>query len=310
MSVLAVSALGDALGASYEFGEYSLYGTNYPELNNFVSGKAGEWTDDTAQALCITEAFLEDKYNPLDLTARKFVEWYQEDGRGVGIQTRIILQNEDSSKIDFSTLGVKSSIHHKSNPSNSAGNGSLMRIHPISLLNTDNYDLVADYSRKLTLLTHADEKCISASVLWVELLRTARIENEFNPFAGMKLLPPSSINYWEDIINEALTTDSSFFGKQPWWVVPAFQQALSAVNSNMSVIYSNPMEVFRQIIACDESDSDTVCAIAGGLMGALGTTIDMFPENIVSKVYGLWPEYLTLPNLVRKESELLDIKFV
>ena len=90
------SAVGDALGAAYEFGSAPYDG--WPEMIGGGLGgfAAGEWTDDTAQAVAIarvaaTGADLRSE-EALDAIAAGFAEWYAGGPSDVGIQTAAVLR--------------------------------------------------------------------------------------------------------------------------------------------------------------------------------------------------------------------------
>jgi len=88
-------AAGDALGAPYEFGP-----ARGPELEVAMVGggvwEAGEWTDDTAMAIAITEvtavgADLLDAPAQDEVVAR-WLEWSR-DTKDIGIQTGSVLRS-------------------------------------------------------------------------------------------------------------------------------------------------------------------------------------------------------------------------
>src|SRR2546423_12547022 len=78
-------AIGDALGASVEGHERD----SYARLADFAAGGAhglrpGEWTDDTAMALCLAESLLaRDGVDDRDLLER-FLRWYRFGENGCG----------------------------------------------------------------------------------------------------------------------------------------------------------------------------------------------------------------------------------
>jgi ADP-ribosylglycohydrolase len=83
--VLVGLAVGDALGAGYEFaqpprGEAHMLGGGLGRWD------PGEWTDDTQLALCVAE---EAATGVLDRTAvaGRFLDWYRSSPADVGIET-------------------------------------------------------------------------------------------------------------------------------------------------------------------------------------------------------------------------------
>ena len=130
-------AVGDALGAPIEFG-YSSYDISKmsDRISHFFDnsrGKAGEWTDDTAMALCIADSLLENRgYDSYDIMD-KFYRWIQEGYRShnglpaddVGDQTRIEI-------IKYH----RNPVRKKDDPkTQSAGNAPIMRLAPIVIAN-------------------------------------------------------------------------------------------------------------------------------------------------------------------------------
>lgn len=310
MDILAVSAIGDALGAAYEFGGLRLEADEPLVLHPYGGyghpKKFGEWTDDTSMALCISIAA--NNYDlrtseGIDAVGLLYTKWSREYPAGIGGQTRSVLDCGPG-PVTAERLQTRAKDHLRSNPDGSAGNGSLMRVHPVALL-PGTREEVAEIARQVTMLTHADERCLDSSVLWVEMLRVARSTGGvLRPLAGIDLIPSSRRGYWQDLIFEAVTEPSEKFGVGPWWVVSAFQQALSAVHKNLEYVESEPIRVFEEIVRVQGCDTDTVCAIAGGLMGALGTTTDMFTPDVVDRVHGRWPRPCTLEDLKRLQNEL------
>lgn len=304
-NILTVSALGDALGAPYEFNA-TLKNGDYPKFLKYSFEKAGSWTDDTSMALCIAYGLLADDMDHnkrLDLVAKLFYRWADEDGAGIGMQTSKLLgmmNAEDVNSTDM--MSVSKSLYERS-PDNSAGNGSLMRIHPVAIPDMSRED-AAVFARDVTLLTHTDPRCVDSSVLWVEMLRVAKERGIVDPYAGMDLIDPDAHDYWNGVISEALELPSVEFSTRGWWVVPAFQQALSAVLAHRRGFPDSAPEAFREIIGATNGDTDTIACIAGGLMGALGVKPkDYWPAD-VRKVYGSWPKKMTLAELAELEQNL------
>ena len=90
------SAVGDALGAGYEFG-CAAVGPDGPEMIGRGLGDfaPGEWTDDTAMTWPILEAAAQGEdltsRTTLDEIARGFLDWYSSGPADIGNQTRAVL---------------------------------------------------------------------------------------------------------------------------------------------------------------------------------------------------------------------------
>ncbi len=124
-------AMCDALGAPLEFRRP---GTFEP-LSGLVGGgffglQAGEWTDDTSQALCLAESLLErGEFDPAD-QVRRYIRWWKEaylssNGRcfDIGWTTRRSLERFEASGEFALRPGNKTA----------GSNGSLMRLAPVAM---------------------------------------------------------------------------------------------------------------------------------------------------------------------------------
>lgn len=124
-------ATGDALGTTLEFTQP---GTMEPIIDIVGGGpfrlEPGEWTDDTSLALCLAESLVEKRgFDPVDQLGR-YVRWYRDgylssNGRcfDIGITTRAALHRFEETNEPYPG----------STDSGTAGNGSLMRLAPVSL---------------------------------------------------------------------------------------------------------------------------------------------------------------------------------
>src|SRR5262245_15667997 len=115
------AAVGDALGAAYEF---DIPGPHDPVIRGGGIGpwEPGEWTDDTQQTICVAQAAAANQLTPAGVGAR-LLAWFAAGPKDVGHQTRIVL----SSTHDPNELTENARERYASHPNSSAGNGSLMR---------------------------------------------------------------------------------------------------------------------------------------------------------------------------------------
>lgn len=155
---MVFSAFGDALGAPYEFNEIAVEPGVPLTMQPYgrLRRAAGRWTDDSAMAVATALGLLApgDEQAKLDAVARRYRSWAWEDGAGMGNQTRSILRWSDEG-VDAEFMLRLSRDHHRLNPDSSAGNGSIMRIHPVSLFSDDRH-VVARWARAVTELVYAD----------------------------------------------------------------------------------------------------------------------------------------------------------
>ena len=128
--VLVGLAVGDALGAGYEFGPALPASTPvYMKGGGPFGFEPSEWTDDTSMALCIAEGFLAERSEPVgryEAAQQRWIDWAR-TAKDVGAQTRAVLRQ--SERLGFE--GAARAFHEQNG--RSAGNGSLMRTAPIGL---------------------------------------------------------------------------------------------------------------------------------------------------------------------------------
>jgi ADP-ribosyl-[dinitrogen reductase] hydrolase len=160
-------AIGDALGAFVEGQPRDAY----PRVTDYASSAlhglaAGEWTDDTAMALCLAESLLACRpFDPGDLLGR-FVRWLRlgenaARGEAVGIseRTRATLELFESTGRQDAALEVMN-----------AGNGCIMRLAPVAVLHRVDLAEAQLVAHAQALTTHAAEEALWATAALTEIL--------------------------------------------------------------------------------------------------------------------------------------------
>jgi ADP-ribosyl-[dinitrogen reductase] hydrolase len=261
--VLVGLAAGDALGAGYEFGPIC----EQPEMIGGGLGpwEPGEWTDDTQMAICIAEVAARGDLDPVKVGAR-FLAWFAADPKDVGILTRSVLSSAAGPE-DLTAVAGK---HFADFPGSSAGNGSLMRTAPVALAALGDDRRLVALATQVSDMTHGDPLAAEACVLWCVAIDRAVRESRLDGILdGLDLLAPDRREWWAAKIDEARKKPAGSFNPNGF-VVTALQAALAA-------IWQTPVPEERpcgHLVAALEAavrighDTDTVAAIAGGLLGA------------------------------------------
>lgn len=294
---LLATAAGDALGAPYEFGP-----PRGPELEVAMEGgggfgwEPGEWTDDTSMAIVIAEVAASDidlREEPaLDTIVKRWHQWAQR-AKDVGIQTRSVLSQAGQGGITALKAREESARLHKQT-GRTAGNGSLMRTAPVALAFLDDEDALAEAARTVSELTHYDPEAGDACVLWCLAIRNAVLTGELNVRIGLRHLEVERRTLWAGRIHQADLMHPAEFTNNGW-VAQALQAAWSAI-STTPVPQDDPAKgIFRVDhlrLALDAAvrggnDTDTVAAIAGGLLGATYGA-SAVPAGWRRKLHG-WP---------------------
>ncbi len=289
-AVLA-SAVGDALGAPYEFGP--AYDDDFvPEFGHGMGGEApGGWTDDTAMAVPILQVLAAGGRIDDDgvlAVVEGWVRWRAEDGRGIGIQISRVLAAVGPERTESRLRAAADALHRAEG--RSGGNGALMRIAPLALGYLDEADEAGliEAAARLAALTHAEEDNAHASALWVLAVRRTILTGELDVAAEVGRLPEPARPRWERIVDEALhparyprdfRVDAD--GRSNGWGILAFQSALSAVAGARDL----PDALERAVRG--GGDTDTVAVIAGMLAGARWGAAQV-PEHWRRDLHG-WP---------------------
>ena len=265
--VLVGGAVGDALGAGYEFA-----GAPAPEdvtmlRGRLTGGPPGHWTDDTEMALCIAQVAA--RGVPLDgppglhEVGQRFLDWFAADPADVGIQTRSVLSGARGPADLAASAAAYARDHERS-----AGNGSLMRTGPVALAHLGDGARLQAAASAISALTHDDPLACDACVLWCcaidQAVRSGRLDG---PRCGLVHLPDDRRAFWAGIIEEAETTDPGTF-RPNGFVATALQAAWAAIHSTKSSTGRRHIDMALRAAVAIGDDTDTVASIAGALLGA------------------------------------------
>jgi ADP-ribosylglycohydrolase len=288
-------AIGDALGAPYEFKPPVTDDT--PITMDFNDNwTPGKWTDDTAMAIAIMQAWTQHgnitSTEAQDSLVRIWKEWAK-TAPDVGVQTRQVLMSLKEETAAEATQ-ISENLHHTTG--RSGGNGSLMRTAPLAFLKLPDEE-VAKVVTQISKLTHYDDDAAHACIIWVFAIRHAIRTGEFNFMPGFAHIPEEVHEKWFGYLMEANNNPPVHF-QNNGWVVSAFQAAASAVMIGQ-------YDYVKGIEAAIRSgfDTDTVAAIAGSLLGALRGAMYL-PNEWVEILHG-WPDYEVKTLIALTETTLL-----
>jgi ADP-ribosylglycohydrolase len=283
--VLLGMACGDALGAGYEFGPPLPEGTVVTMVGGGQFDWApGEWTDDTSMAVPIARAIAAGRDladdRVLDDIVAEWVEWAR-TAPDVGIQLRAVLGGAVPT-----AAGVRAAAraHHDRN-GRSAGNGSLMRTAPVALAYLDDPAGLAATARAISDLTHVEADAGDACVLWCLAIRHAVLAGKLDVRVGLDALPGERRERWAGLMAEAELHPPAHF-EQNGGVVQALQAAWSAISSAPATD-GTQLRMALEGAVRGGWDTDTVAAIAGGLVGARWGA-SAVPAEWLQIVHG-WP---------------------
>lgn len=307
--VLLGAAAGDALGVPYEF-KATLSEDQQPRMIGGGLGpyEPGEYSDDTQMQVCIARvaATGADLRSPeaLDAIAANFLHWLSEGASDVGNQTSVILGIAAHAPGSAGTAMRKAAREYTAGNVRSAGNGSLMRTGIVALAHLGDAAAMAEAAVAVSALTHPDPDCADACVLWCSGIRTAVLHGTFDGVReGLDLLPAERREAWAKRLDEAEANPPHHF-QNNGWVVHALQAAWSAItrtavpelNLAERRFPAQHLQLALEAAVRAGTDTDTVAAIAGALLGARWGCSGI-PLEWQLAVNG-WPD-LAAPDLVR-----------
>ena len=277
-------AVGDALGAAVEFkspGSFAL-------VTGYRGGgphrlEAGEWTDDTSMALALADSIAAAGWD-LNDQASRYVQWwktgkYSVNGRcfDIGITTRSALGN---------FVADKNALASGDRSDRASGNGSIMRLAPVSIRFThlfpDKTEELSRLAEESSLPTHASDQCLSACRYLANVLaalmqgedRDTVLSPDWKTLRRLNDLKPL-----HPLIQEI--AQGSYRRKQPpdiqgsGWVVKSLEASLWAFHDSDTFEEA----VLRAVNLGD--DADTTGAICGQLAGAYWGESEI-PESLRS----------------------------
>lgn len=265
------TATGDALGAGYEF-DGVRPGPDGPQvIGGGLGGFApGEWTDDTSMMYAVLAPMasgLDVRSGAgLDAVAAEFKRWYDGRPADIGVQTSRVLGS--ASATADSMTAVARSLHERTG--RTAGNGSLMRTAPVALGYLSDPAGLVEAALAVSGLTHFDPLAGQACVLWSLAIRRAILHEELDIRDGLSYLDASARVYWTGLIDEAEDKSPAAF-RANGSAMGAFQAAWSAIVHTPVPTEGPACQQFSEALATAIGighDTDTVAAIAGGLLGA------------------------------------------
>ena len=277
-------AVADALGVPVEFKTREYLRKN-PVTDMMGYGTyhqpKGTWSDDTSMTLCTLESITENKEINLDDIMESFSKW-----RCFGYMT----PNGDCFDIGNATYSAISNylegkeFPYGNNSEYSNGNGSLMRIIPVTLFHTLKKQNPVKYREdvhNVSMLTHPHIRSVLACGIYdfvlYELIKNPTIES-------VKIGLDNAYSHYKCV--EEIKTYTRLlkcdFDKLPeneikssGYVVDSLEAAIWCVLNTKSY-----EECVLKAVNLGE-DTDTVGAIAGGLAGAL-YGYDAIPEKWIN----------------------------
>jgi ADP-ribosyl-[dinitrogen reductase] hydrolase len=246
---------GDALGQQVEFSSSSRIHRSYPDgLREIHDGGAwntiaGQPTDDSELALILAQTIVRQGTFSAEAVRKAYKDWYDSHPFDIGATT---------------SAGIRGEPRY-----DSQANGALMRISPVGVFGWNlSAEQVATMARADAELTHANDICVDGSAVFAVAVGRAVRTGETGASIHESVTNwAKSCGYRAAVISalEAAAHEppDHMDGSSMGWVLialqNAFYEAVNAVNFEAGVVNT----VMRG------GDTDTNCAIAGALLGAI-----------------------------------------
>jgi ADP-ribosylglycohydrolase len=254
--------VGDALGVPYEFQPPE-------EIGEVVWGapthraKPGTWSDDGSLTLALLDSLCSVGFDTAD-QARRFLAWadtgaYTPHGEG-----KFDIGNATAAAFARLRRGVPA--EEAGADPDSQGNGSLMRILPIALVDPpgDAAELI-DRANRSSAITHGAPECLAACAVYVLVAKRLADGERDRPSALASAFADVEADYRRRTDPALLAALELLRGhaerRGRGWVIDSFWSAWDAFAGH---------ETYRDaVIAAVKygNDTDTTAAIAGGLAG-------------------------------------------
>ncbi|MER8101170.1 ADP-ribosylglycohydrolase family protein [Kitasatospora sp. NPDC094016] len=290
------SAVGDALGAPFEFGPQGAFSARFPvpgagaEMCGGGGWDPGEATDDTQMAVLVAESLVQRGGLDLPDIFDRFQRWAASEPKDIGLQTEDVLTNG-------MPWDLAAAIHFQVNL-RAAGNGSLMRASTSAVhFARAGQAATMDAARRIAALTHGDRAAWEGTAIFHELIRvTLEGDDALRALPGvLALVHPDHRSRYATVLDPDWHPDQATEFNGAVW--PCLGSAVWALRTTTS--FEGALRAAVDL----GGDTDTVAAVTGGLAGAR-YGLDAIPSR--------WTEPLHIPlpgsgGRVLQLSDLLDL---
>ncbi|MBU1023172.1 ADP-ribosylglycohydrolase family protein, partial [bacterium] len=216
-------------------------------------GKA-QWSDDTQTSLDVAESYVDYAGCNIDDIAKRFVDWFEAGGRGIGFTTSRVLWFISQGMSPFES----SKLVWEESKCQLAGNGGLMRSAPIALARLNDKKTLIKESREVSMITHYDPRSTESCVLYNLLLRDLVLDKPQDLTTYLNQISQT------DVIKTAEEASSANENEMPvgGYVLDTLRVALWAHSK-----FDNFEDALISVVNLG-GDTDTNAAVTGALFGA------------------------------------------
>ena len=246
------------MGAAVEFYEKDTYRIETYKNGGPFNLKAGQYTDDTSMALCITQSLIEKKEFDAKDIMDKFLRWRDEGYMSstgtcfdIGTTTNRALENYKQTGNPYS--GVAEDYM--------SGNGSIMRLAPIPIFYYPDLESTLFFSQESSELTHASKKCISACKVLGNIL--------WNCFSGVVKVETVEMKFNESTLEPEVRNALTNFWKKKWREIRNTGYVVDTLETALWCFFNSDSFKEGLLLAVNlGGDTDTIGAVYGQIAGA------------------------------------------
>ncbi|MFF5652180.1 ADP-ribosylglycohydrolase family protein [Streptomyces collinus] len=261
VATIVGSAVGDALGAPFEFGPPGAFSARFPEAGHggeMCGGggwEPGEGTDDTQMAVVLAESLLQCGGLDLPDIFARFQRWAAAGPKDIGLQTEGVLTNGMPWDL---AAAIQFQVSRRA-----SGNGSLMRASTSAVyFARAGRTATMDAARRIAALTHGDRAAWEGTAVFHELVRLTL--SGADPICALPdvldlVHPDHRRRYAAVLADDWHPGRATEFNGAVW---PCLGSAVWALRTTDSF-----EDALRAAIDVG-GDTDTVAAVTGGLAGA------------------------------------------
>jgi ADP-ribosylglycohydrolase len=277
-------ALGDAIGAPYEFrkGKGPEKFKNYTGLidkkishkNRFQDEKTsalGQITDDTEMSLALANSIINKKRYDKDDVTMAYIKWANSKCPFMGKNTRELFKGIKTLSGYQKRYNEKFSTDQKTW---TQSNGCLMRASPLAMLPDKDYVFYVTTDCKIS---NPHPICIDSVIVYITLLKSL-IKGESVETAIQKASAISKTNEVKNVIKEGCERKERDIETNKGWVLHALYCVFYGLAGNHKTYEKGINEIIKL-----GGDTDTNGCIAGAALGAVIGFDKMNKEKLTSK---------------------------